>query len=175
MDTSPTALFDSYEQDFQQLTDSIKGKLEGAKDERTGEYLAPLNLSLPLNVCLIKQSREETGLRRAEMDLEEADEMVRSATCHRVLICRVPPFEGLSNGDWNSRHTTIIKNPISNAPSDGKGWIVTVQETLQRHPWITRSFRPSSRCWATHFRWTLRSYEWSDTTVIRYCALGGWY
>jgi hypothetical protein len=59
MDTSPTALFDSYEQDFQQLTDSIKGKLEGAKDERTGEYLAPLNLSLPLNVCLIKQSREE--------------------------------------------------------------------------------------------------------------------
>jgi vesicle transport through interaction with t-SNAREs protein 1 len=56
MDTSPTALFDSYEQDFQQLTDSIKGKLEGAKDERTEQRRA--------------------GLRRAEMDLEEADEMV---------------------------------------------------------------------------------------------------
>lgn len=38
MDNSPTSLFDSYEQDFQQIIDSIKLKLEGdAKDERPGE------------------------------------------------------------------------------------------------------------------------------------------
>lgn len=41
MDNSPTALFDSYEQDFQQLVDSLKEKLEGdVKDERTGGALA---------------------------------------------------------------------------------------------------------------------------------------
>jgi vesicle transport through interaction with t-SNAREs protein 1 len=38
MDNSPTALFDSYEQDFQQIVDSLKEKLEGdVKDERAGE------------------------------------------------------------------------------------------------------------------------------------------
>lgn len=38
MDNSPTALFDSYEQDFQQIVDSLKEKLEGdTKDERAGE------------------------------------------------------------------------------------------------------------------------------------------
>jgi vesicle transport through interaction with t-SNAREs protein 1 len=38
MDNSPTALFDSYEQDFQQVIDSLKQKLEGdTKDEREGE------------------------------------------------------------------------------------------------------------------------------------------
>ena len=37
MDNSPTALFDSYEQDFQQIVQSIREKLEGdAKDERGG-------------------------------------------------------------------------------------------------------------------------------------------
>lgn len=39
MDNSPTALFDSYEQDFQQIISSIREKLEGdAKDERGGEH-----------------------------------------------------------------------------------------------------------------------------------------
>ena len=42
MDNSPTALFDSYEQDFQQLIASIRDKLEGdAKDERGGKCLYP--------------------------------------------------------------------------------------------------------------------------------------
>ena len=37
MDNSPTALFDSYEQDFQQIISSIREKLEGdGKDERGG-------------------------------------------------------------------------------------------------------------------------------------------
>lgn len=38
MDNSPTSLFDSYEQDFQQLINSIREKLDGdAKDDRGGE------------------------------------------------------------------------------------------------------------------------------------------
>jgi vesicle transport through interaction with t-SNAREs protein 1 len=37
MDNSPTALFDSYEQDFRQIIDSIRLKLDGeGKDERGG-------------------------------------------------------------------------------------------------------------------------------------------
>ena len=37
MDTSPTALFDSYEQDFQQIISSIRDKLEGdAKSDAAG-------------------------------------------------------------------------------------------------------------------------------------------
>lgn len=37
MDSSPTSLFDSYEQDFKQIIQSISQKLDGdAKDERGG-------------------------------------------------------------------------------------------------------------------------------------------
>ncbi|PSS00875.1 hypothetical protein PHLCEN_2v4102 [Hermanssonia centrifuga] len=57
MDNSPTALFDSYEQDFKQIIQSIREKLDGdAKDER-GE-------------------QKKAALRRVEMELDEADEMV---------------------------------------------------------------------------------------------------
>jgi vesicle transport through interaction with t-SNAREs protein 1 len=38
MDNSPTALFDSYEQDFKQLVESIREKLEGGKDDRGGMF-----------------------------------------------------------------------------------------------------------------------------------------
>lgn len=43
MDTSPTALFDSYEQDFKQLIQSIDEKLQvgEGKDDRGGEYRPP--------------------------------------------------------------------------------------------------------------------------------------
>ena len=38
MDNSPTALFDSYEQDFKQIVASIREKLEGGEGgERGGE------------------------------------------------------------------------------------------------------------------------------------------
>lgn len=38
MDNSPTALFDTYEQDFRQILDSVRSKLDGdGKDERGGE------------------------------------------------------------------------------------------------------------------------------------------
>ncbi|EJF61482.1 vesicle transport v-snare protein vti1 [Dichomitus squalens LYAD-421 SS1] len=58
MDNSPTALFDSYESDFKQIIHSIRDKLEGdAKDVGQGE-------------------QRKAALRRVEMELDEADEMV---------------------------------------------------------------------------------------------------
>ena len=59
MDNSPTALFDSYEQDFKQIIQSIRGKLDGDAQDAQGE-------------------QRKADLRRVEMELDEADEMVRS-------------------------------------------------------------------------------------------------
>jgi vesicle transport through interaction with t-SNAREs protein 1 len=56
MDTSPTALFDSYEQDFKQFIETIREKLEGDENQE-GE-------------------QRKASLRRVEMELDEADEMV---------------------------------------------------------------------------------------------------
>lgn len=56
MDASPTALFDSYEQDFKQLIQSIDTKLTEGQDAG-------------------REDRKAT-LRRVEMELEEADELV---------------------------------------------------------------------------------------------------
>ncbi|KXN83728.1 Vesicle transport v-SNARE protein vti1 [Leucoagaricus sp. SymC.cos] len=57
MDSSPTALFDTYEQDFDQFIESIRDKLEGSGKDEVGE-------------------QRKATLRRVEMDLDEADEMV---------------------------------------------------------------------------------------------------
>lgn len=57
MDSSPTSLFDSYEQDFQQILQSIRDKLEGDGSDQRGE-------------------KKKAALRRVEMELDEADEMV---------------------------------------------------------------------------------------------------
>jgi hypothetical protein len=52
MDNSPTALFDSYEQDFQQIVDSLKEKLEAdTKDERTGEAQQQLIIWVAMLIC----------------------------------------------------------------------------------------------------------------------------
>ncbi|KAG7449245.1 V-snare-domain-containing protein [Guyanagaster necrorhizus] len=57
MDNSPTSLFDSYEQDYKQLIDALRPKLEGDDKAESAE-------------------QRKTTLRRAEMELDEADEMV---------------------------------------------------------------------------------------------------
>ncbi|KAJ8698189.1 t-SNARE VTI1 [Pleurotus ostreatus] len=56
MNNSPTTLFDSYEQDFQQFIETIRPKLEGNAEEPADQRKA--------------------SLRRVEMELDEADEMV---------------------------------------------------------------------------------------------------
>jgi vesicle transport through interaction with t-SNAREs 1 len=45
MNSSPTALFDSYEQDFQQFIGTIQEKLEGEGSDDHGGEQAPLALS----------------------------------------------------------------------------------------------------------------------------------
>jgi len=57
MNSSPTALFDSYEQDFQQFIGTIQKKLEAEGSDDRGE-------------------QQKAVLRRVEMELDEADEMV---------------------------------------------------------------------------------------------------
>ncbi|THH29329.1 hypothetical protein EUX98_g4857 [Antrodiella citrinella] len=57
MENSPTSLFDSYEQDFQQIISSIRQKLDGDTNNDGGE-------------------QRKAALRRVEMELDEADEMV---------------------------------------------------------------------------------------------------
>ncbi|KAI6047288.1 vesicle transport v-snare protein vti1 [Pisolithus marmoratus] len=57
MDNSPTTLFDSYEQDFRQTIESVRAKLDGDTRDERGE-------------------QRKAALRRADMELEEADEMV---------------------------------------------------------------------------------------------------
>jgi len=57
MDSSPTSLFDSYEQDFHQILQSIRIKLEGDGSDQRGE-------------------QKKATLRRVEMELDEADEMI---------------------------------------------------------------------------------------------------
>ncbi|KIK99269.1 hypothetical protein PAXRUDRAFT_822965 [Paxillus rubicundulus Ve08.2h10] len=57
MDNSPTALFDTYEQDFRQIVDSIRSKLDGDGRDERGE-------------------QRRAALRRVEMELDEADEMI---------------------------------------------------------------------------------------------------
>ncbi|TFK28842.1 vesicle transport v-snare protein vti1 [Coprinopsis marcescibilis] len=59
MDTSPTALFESYEQEFKQLVEVIDGRLASIIDQDD-----------------IKADDRKSSLRRVEMELEEADEMV---------------------------------------------------------------------------------------------------
>lgn len=79
MDNSPTALFDTYEQDFRQILDSVRSKLDGdGKDERGGEdntYTPCRDSSI---VCIQTEQRR-TALRRVEMELDEADEMACAA------------------------------------------------------------------------------------------------
>jgi len=57
MDQSPTALFDSYEQDFQSIMTQVRTKLDGDAAAARGE-------------------QRKAALRRIEMELDEADEMV---------------------------------------------------------------------------------------------------
>ncbi len=58
MNNSTTALFESYESDFKEIVRSIRGKLEGDTEDVRGE-------------------QRKAALRRVEMELDEADEMVR--------------------------------------------------------------------------------------------------
>lgn len=59
MDTSPTALFDSYEQDFQQFIETIRQKLEGeGKDEPTGERSQDYQSCKCSCICAVRTAQD---------------------------------------------------------------------------------------------------------------------
>lgn len=81
MDSSPTALFDTYDQDFRQILDSVRSKLDGdGKDERGGEDSVHI-FRRDSSICFHTEQRR-TALRRVEMELDEADEMA----CVALLV-----------------------------------------------------------------------------------------
>ena len=92
MDQSPTSLFDSYESDFKQIIASIREKLDGdAKGEQTGTSRNP-PCSLPLSSarcirCVSGTEQRKAALRRVEMELDEADEMV--STPRALRLCQL--------------------------------------------------------------------------------------
>jgi len=80
MDNSPTALFDSYAQDFQQLISSVREKVEAPGTN--GE-------------------QRKAALRRVEMELDEADEMISQM---EVEIQSMPQSV---RGTYNTRVRTL--------------------------------------------------------------------
>ena len=79
MNSSPTALFDSYEQDFQQFIGTIQQKLEAEGSDDRGGKKVHSSLSTVLRNDLASLEQRKAVLRRVEMELDEADEMVHPA------------------------------------------------------------------------------------------------
>lgn len=77
MDNEPTALFETYENDFVALVNAVKAKLDGeAKDAQGGEIFLHLLLSCKLGNDGPGTEARKALIRRADMELDEADEMV---------------------------------------------------------------------------------------------------
>jgi vesicle transport through interaction with t-SNAREs protein 1 len=85
MDTSPTALFDSYEQDFLQFIEVIREKLDttNSEDVRTGKpYCGVDEVDSP---SFLDQKR--STLSRVDRELDEADEMASHPIPNAPLLC----------------------------------------------------------------------------------------
>ena len=79
MDNSPTALFDSYEQDFQQVIASVREKVDGEGANERGGALASSSTAVRSTLtCGMSSEQRKASLRRVEMELDEADELVRA-------------------------------------------------------------------------------------------------
>jgi vesicle transport through interaction with t-SNAREs protein 1 len=77
MDTSPTALFDSYEQDFIQFIETIRERLETTSTEGVENGKSESLRSPVVNILDTPTSLEQkrSTLSRVERELDEADEM----------------------------------------------------------------------------------------------------
>lgn len=71
MDTSPTALFDSYEQDFIQFIETIRERLQETKSDDV--------------------NKNKSNLGRVERDMDEADEMAISQSSPSPSNTLIPP------------------------------------------------------------------------------------
>ena len=80
MDTTPTALFDSYELDFKHIIRSISDKLEGNGKNQLGGICAVTTCTYH-NLTRVWQEQRKAALRKVELELDEADDIVH-----------IPPF-----------------------------------------------------------------------------------
>ena len=111
MDASPASLFNSYEQDFQQILQSIRDKLEGdGTDQRGGRLWTPACHPDLSSLVLLPEQKKAT-LRRVEMELDEADEMV-SIWCFPHTRLPVTSTAGFANGDRDSGDTPVYQTTI---------------------------------------------------------------
>jgi vesicle transport through interaction with t-SNAREs protein 1 len=81
MDQTPSALFDSYEQDFRHIISGISDSLEGSGRSLIGGSVLRVQcpiLHLILQ-CLLEQRK--ATLRRVEIELDEADDIVCFLLC----------------------------------------------------------------------------------------------
>jgi vesicle transport through interaction with t-SNAREs protein 1 len=70
------SLFDSYEQDFQQILQSIRQRLEGDGSDQRGGTPETTHLVRFSTGPHLPPEQKKAVLRRVEMELDEADEMV---------------------------------------------------------------------------------------------------
>lgn len=76
MDQTPTALFNSYEQDFRHIVNSISEKLEGnGKNQLGGEFTSTV-VSKLASYSSSGTEQRKAALRKVEIELDEADDIV---------------------------------------------------------------------------------------------------
>jgi vesicle transport through interaction with t-SNAREs 1 len=76
MDASPASLFDLYEQEFQQILQTIRQRLEGDGSDQRGGTPETTHLVRFSTGPYLPPEQTKAVLRRVEMELDEADEMV---------------------------------------------------------------------------------------------------
>lgn len=117
MDSSPASLFDSYEQDFQQILQSIRQKLEGDGSDQHGGTPETAHLILFSTGPHSPPEQKKAVLRRVEMELDEADEMVCTYSLSPCIVDRLTHTkltwsQDRTNGDRDPGNTPVHKAQI---------------------------------------------------------------
>ncbi len=87
MDQTPTALFDSFEQDFRHIIRSISEKLESSgKNLFGGSFLTFFQLIF----LIYEVEQRKAALRKVELELDEADDVVRIIIIEWLLLLTAP-------------------------------------------------------------------------------------
>jgi len=81
MDQTPTTLFDSYEQDFRHIISGISDKLEGGGKNLVGGMLCVRSCTVSTSSHSSTLEQRKAALRRVEIELDEADDIVCSLSC----------------------------------------------------------------------------------------------
>jgi len=109
MDATPTALFDSYEQDFKHIIRSISDKLEGnGKNQLGGMYFATRKHPQPHR---FPQEQRKAALRKVELELDEADDIVHSSSLNAHTNVNLTIFSRFLNLKLRFKSFRSLLNP----------------------------------------------------------------